>query len=195
MDIDQTDSLLVLIVGACKQHWTGKTKENRESCLGGKFFLPIPKGDSATLLDLVQASGTDTKVAGVFVWSVFISNHGFQGPLYRVGEHCLVNNTDDQTMVVEISAVFAVKIQGAYHQFLKEKEYWQASDYSGSLRHVYNENPIVVTSEAESIFFTTDIIWKVTLYPNHESSYVLIDDLRPHIPLTLCLYGLKKMTW
>lgn len=74
-------------------------------------------------------------------------------------------------MVVEISAVFAVKIQGAYHQFLKEKEDWQASDYSGSLMHVYNENPIVVTSEAESIFFTTDIT------------------------VTLCLYGLRKMTW
>jgi len=57
-------------------------------------------------------------------------------------------------MIVEISAIFAVKIQGAYHQFLKGKEYWQASDYSGSLMHVYNENPIVVTSEAESIFFS-----------------------------------------
>lgn len=29
--------------------------------------------------------------------------------------------------MVEISAIFAVKIQGAYHQFLKGKEYWQAT--------------------------------------------------------------------
>ena len=42
---------------------------------------------------------------------------------FKFGEHCLVNDTDDQTMVVEIPAMFAVKIQGAYHQFIKGKEY------------------------------------------------------------------------
>ena len=61
----------------------------------------LPEGDNATTLcDLVQVSSADTKVAGVFVRSVFVSNHGFQGTLYKMGEHCLVSNTGEQTMAI-----------------------------------------------------------------------------------------------
>lgn len=56
----------------------------------------------------------ENNVGGVFVHGVFIPAHGYRGTLYRVGEHCLVNEE-----VMKVSHIFSLSISGTYHIFIK----------------------------------------------------------------------------
>ena len=82
-----------------------------------------------------------------------MSQHGFGGTLYRVGEHVLVTDDAGELSVAKIDAILAINIEEEYHLLLKGEEYAQSVTETGDSRiHASSENPFVEPTSS-MIFF------------------------------------------
>ncbi|KAL5487225.1 hypothetical protein EMCRGX_G019802 [Ephydatia muelleri] len=121
--------------------------------------------------------------------SIYMSQHGFGGTLYRVGEHVLVSDDAGELSVAKIDAILAVNIEEEYHLLLKGEEYAQSVTETGDSRiHTSSENPFVESTSSMIFFPCKSIVRKVMLFPDPDHlhdpyMYVVIDHQRPFIPL------------
>ena len=128
-------------------------------------------------------------LAVIQVPSIYMSQHGFGGTLYRVGEHVLVSDDAGELSVAKIDAILAVNIEEEYHLLLKGEEYAQSVTETGDSRiHASSENPFVESTSSMIFFPCKSIVRKVMLFPDPDHlhdpyMYVVIDHQRPFIPL------------
>ncbi|KAL5479355.1 hypothetical protein EMCRGX_G022868, partial [Ephydatia muelleri] len=121
--------------------------------------------------------------------SIYMSQHGLGGTLYRVGEHVLVSDDAGELSVAKIDAILAVNIEEEYHLLLKGEEYAQSVTETGDSRiHTSSENPFVESTSSMIFFPCKSIVRKVMLFPDPDHlhdpyMYVVIDHQRPFIPL------------
>lgn len=157
----------------------------------GKQYEPVQQSDihSAFMLTNKNPEMEETVlrgVGGVFVRSVFIPKHGHEGTLYRVGEHCLVIEENEEQHVIKLSHIFTINISGTYPIYVKGEVYLQVSDSNevGQV-HIYSDNPIVELTSVNTMFLGSQIQWKLMLYPDvTEDHFIVIDHQRLCSPLS-----------
>ena len=79
--------------------------------VGGKQYEPVQQFDVHSAFMLTNKNPEMEEavlrgVGGIFVRSVFIPKHGHEGTLYRVGEHCLVIDENEEQHVIKLSHIF-----------------------------------------------------------------------------------------
>ncbi len=88
-----------------------------------------------------------------------------------------------------ISAIFAISSHGQYHHYIKGEKYPYKINEEGEVEcHLYSDSPKLIPSSDHVIVQAHDITRKVILYPDpndveNPSFYILVDHLRPTIPL------------
>lgn len=157
---------------------------NIESILvGGKHYQPLESQDIQEVFTAFNREAPQHDVVGaVFVRSIFMTKHGYDGMLYRVGEHCIVNRQEEHT-VLSITAIFSLRIGEVYNSFIKGKVY---SPDEEPVTHPHSGNPIIMSTETTILCLASQIVRKVMLYPceSQPNYYIVIDYERPHIPLS-----------
>ena len=79
--------------------------------------------------------------------SIYMSQHGFGGTLYHVGEHIFVMDDAGELSVTKIDAILALKM------LLKGEEYAQSVIETGDSRiHASSENPFVEPTSSMNFF-------------------------------------------
>lgn len=77
--------------------------------VGGKHYFALLHTDAQQVLDLLGTLALDvsistTNIAAVFVRSVYMPSHGYNGTLYRVGEHCLLQDEQANQIIVRLKS-------------------------------------------------------------------------------------------
>ena len=159
--------------------------------VGGKQYEPVQQSDvhSAFLLtnkNLEMEEAVLRGIGGIFVRSVFIPKHGHEGTLYRVGEHCLVTDENEDQHVIKLSHIFTINISGTYPIFVKGEVNLQVCDSNevGQV-HIYSNNPVVELTSVNKMFLGSQIQRKLMLYRDvTEGHFIVIDHQRPCSPLS-----------
>ena len=112
-------------------------------------------------------------------------NHAVSGMLYRIGEHILLRANEDEQQVICVTDFFTLCSCGQYYAFVKGELYASPEQDEN---HIYSGNPIVIPTSKVIITLASNILRKIMLYPDPDniaspSCYVVIDFLRPHLPL------------
>ena len=93
---------------------------------------------SIATLASVQPSNCPVTGGAYSVCSIYIPQHGYSGTLYRNNEHVMItSNEDHETIVLQISKIFVLYIDEAYHIFVT------GSKYSSVGTHLPSGNVIV----------------------------------------------------
>ena len=105
--------------------------------------------------------------------------------LYRIGEHILLRANEDEQQVICVTDFFTLCSCGQYYAFVKGELYASPEQDEN---HIYSGNPIVIPTSEVIITLASNIFRKIMLYPDPDniaspSCYVVIDFLRPHLPL------------
>ena len=90
------------------------------SLVGGKQYKPIELSDTLSAFGLIdkcppQDAAALKSVGGIFVRSVLMTQHGHEGTLYRVGEYCLVLNSDQEQQIIRLSHIFTMNCRNVSH--------------------------------------------------------------------------------
>ncbi len=154
-----------------------------EGIFVGKRVLRTLSEDDQTQLAL----GEET-VASHFR-SLFLPSHGYNGMSYRSGEFVLVDGLGDKPQVVLITTVLATSSNNVYLHLIKGERYPYQLNREGEVdRHPFSDGPKVLPSSHVVLVPKSNILRKVILYPDPDhlqdpTFYVLVDYLRPEIPL------------
>ncbi|XP_065908910.1 uncharacterized protein [Dysidea avara] len=111
---------------------------------------------------------------------MLMNAHGVNGTLYRTGEHILLKN-DGEDSVVKAIEYFAIYNSGQHYTLVKGNVY----QLDGHV-HSYSGSSIVLPTTINKVFPASSVLRKVMLYPNSvdtPESFVLIDHLRPTPPI------------
>jgi len=116
--------------------------------------------------------------------SLLIQSHGVRGTLYRVDEYLLLKG-DDEEIVIQAMEYFAIVHCNKCYSFVKGKVFQPQGNC-----HEYSGNMFVLPTTREVTFSSCNVLRKLMLYPDPEnidspSCYVVIDYLRPKLPITL----------
>ena len=175
------------LLEATKMTKSSQVPAGKEILVGGKHFNTLTEEDTTLVLRLLQVDDftisniLQTAYASVFVRSVFLPHHSFRGTLYRVGEHCLAKNGDQQ-FVLRIDKIFSLRVppQNIYYTFIK------GFQLVNSGVDEYSDNVIVHkdATVTEPLVLAKDIIRKVMLYPHSEPrKFIVIEYQRPEVNL------------
>ena len=159
--------------------------------VGGKQYDPVQQSDVHSAFTLTNKNPENEEavlrgVGGIFVRSVFIPKHGHEGTLYRVGEHCLVTDENEEQHVIKLSHIFTINISGTYPIFVKDEVYLQVCDSNevGQV-HIYSDNPVVELTSVNKMFLGSQIQRKLMLYRDvTEGHFIVIGHQRPCSPLS-----------
>ena len=158
--------------------------------VGGKHYLLLPPHDTEQVYNLLNITRTDTlNLAGVYFRSVYMPSHGYDGMLYRVGEHCIVTNNGGEWVPIQIAKLFSVNVGGMYRMFCEGHVYEKVVIESEEVIHTYSESSVVQRTEnATTLFQVSSIVRKVVLYSHSsvcdEEQFIVIDYCRRTIPLS-----------
>ena len=152
--------------------------------VGGQKIIVIKSVDLQAVTPEIEFE--EHEVAGISCRSILFQHHGFDGTLYRVGEHLLVSHAiRDEQQVIQVTTFFSVNHHGQYITFVMGKLYLQPDEDS---IHPYSSNPIVEPTPEVVIALADNIIRKLMLYPDPENItspefYVVVDFQRPELPI------------
>ena len=158
--------------------------------VGGKKYTSLSTHEVTEVFRVLKKQQPiNFTLAVIQVPSIYMSQHGFGGTLYRVGEHVLVMDDAGELSVAKIDAILAVNIEEEYHLLLKGEEYAQSVTETGDSRiHASRENPFVEPTSSMIFSPCKCIVRKVMLFPDPDHlhdpyMYVVIDHQRPFISL------------
>ena len=158
--------------------------------VGGKKYTSLSTHEVTEVFRVLKKQQPiNFTLAVIQVPSIYMSQHGFGGTLYRVGEHVLVMDDAGELSVAKIDAILAINIEEEYHLLLKGEEYAQSVTETGDSRiHASSENPFVEPTSSMIFSPCKSIVRKVMLFPDPDHlhdpyMYVVIDHQRPFIPL------------
>lgn len=148
--------------------------------VGGKQYEPVLQSDVESAFILTNKNPEMEEsvlggVGGIFVRSVFIPKHGHEGTLYRVGEHCLVTDENEEQHVIKLSHIFTINILETYPIYIKGEVYLQVTDSNevGQV-HIYSDNPIVKLTSVIKMFLGSQIQRKLMLYPDVVEGHFIV---------------------
>ena len=154
--------------------------------VGGKHYRALSKTDIQSIYGLVNFNQPPPDQAGgVFVRSVYMPQHSYNGMLYRIGEYCIVTNPEGSgCAIVKLDDIFSFKVDQVYHNFIQG--YLYAQDDKNPLTHPHSGNPIVTCTQLRVTCLASHIVRKVMLFPHQSLNdhFIVIDYDRERIPLS-----------
>jgi hypothetical protein len=154
--------------------------------VGGKHYKELTANDIQNTYALVECEEPQPDAAGgVFVRSVYMTQHGYNGMLYREGEFCIVMNSQGGRAVLKISEIFSLKISEVYNYFIKGYMYGPGDEEPLRI-HPYSGNPVITDAHFTATCLVSQVQRKVMMYPHQtlEDYYIVIDHERPYMPLS-----------
>uniref|UniRef100_A0A1X7U041 Uncharacterized protein n=1 Tax=Amphimedon queenslandica TaxID=400682 RepID=A0A1X7U041_AMPQE len=153
--------------------------DNRAILVGGKKTITVP---SNMIQSFVPSSMQPSETVGVSCRSVLLLHHGFDGVLYKTGEHILLSSNE----VICATDLFSLYLNNHYQSFVEGELFCVTQS---NLLHLYSNNPFVSPSSSKVVVPTSSILRKVMLFPDQENlksptQFVIIDFERDKIPLT-----------
>ena len=150
--------------------------------VGGKKQMSI-RSDDISCCDIDLLPSTPREIIATQCRSLFIKSHGVDGMLYRVGEHLLVGDGDNNT-VIQVTEYFGVSISDQWHTFVRGNLFQRPHDEPV---YAYSGSSFVASTSTVKIFSSNKILRKVMLIPDPDSSTSIVvnDFMRPNPPLML----------
>ena len=110
-------------------------------------------------------------------------NNFFHGTLYRIKEHVLVQLSNTENQIIEVTAFFSVLSGDQYHILVKGTPYIHPEDQPC---HEYSGSHLVMQSSNTMLFYASKILRKVMLYPDtnnidNPTYFVVVDFNRPDL--------------
>ena len=192
--MDNSRYNIILKVHASSLEKAKELSENFHSIesilVGGKHYQAISTIVIQRAYGFVNFNELPPDQAGaVFVRSVFMPKHSYNGMLYRVGEHCvIVNPQGTGRTIMRVCDVFSFNIDQIYHNFLERELY--AQDDENPLTHSYSSNSIMKCEHVMTTCLASHIVRKVS----HTKLSMIISLLLTTIG-SVCLYHQKMILY
>lgn len=105
------------------------------------------------------------------------------GTVYRTGDDVVVLQENNKS-IVKILKFYFLTVNQEYIHIVTGDSYRTAVDAQGNImRHPLSDTPVIEPFETCSCFEVKDLNRKVMLYPFRPGKFVLVDPMRPRVPI------------
>lgn len=119
--------------------------------------------------------------------SMFMPLHGYEGTLYRIGEFIFIQ-APGQIETIRLTDIMFVACECKYNAVVKGELYTDVIDHDGIKYHQYSGSKYVKPMPIQRTVLAEAVLRKIMIFPDTDhldepSCYIIIDHLRPCIPL------------